>query len=477
MLPQVVRSARLKKVAKVMAIYHLSLKVVQRSKGRSATAAAAYRTRSKITDERTGQVYDYARKKGVEARALFTPDRSKISREELWNLAEAAEHRKDGITAREYELALPAELDKKGREKLAANFCQMLVRRYGVAVDVALHVPTKDGDQRNYHAHVLTTTRRFEGGRLHEKSDFELSARDRQKKGLKTQKEDLEAIRKEWAEMVNTALAEAGRPERVSHKRLEAQGITRPATVHLGVAATAMERKGIQTDRGDLNRWPVVRKMYVELKAMKKNLRDLEADLARMQENGGQNGRRICQRPETNAGGNAGMAQEAKRGNATGSAEARRSDGSVAAQRTNAGSRKTVQRDQFPVERPGQVAGRAGKSERGYQEFGREAGRNFGEPAKNLRDTGRVFGKGQAGSVPGGQRRGGEAGRDGRADRDDLGSSGKFGKARWLKRLRELEEALIQRIKEYRTIGDLLAMNEKPEFEEKSESRQIAGPK
>lgn len=339
-----------------MAIYHLSLKAIQRSKGRSSTASAAYRSRVKITDQRTGQTYDYTHKKGVEGRVIFTPDGSKISREELWNLAEAAERRKDGIPAREYELALPWELDKKQRIELAKNFCVMLVKRYGIAADVALHAPTQEGDQRNFHAHVQITTRRLVNGSLGAKCDFELSGTERRKKGLKSQKEELDDIRQEWERMVNASLEAAGLPERVSRKSLSDQGISRPPTVHLGVAATAMERRGIQTDRGDLNRWPVLRKLYNELREMQKNLRVLEADLARIQEakeNGA--GREVSGMGKESCG------SPKKTNRADG-----RPPGSLAAQATNGRSERPVQPDKITAGRVEQATKSPGRAKAGH---------------------------------------------------------------------------------------------------------------
>ena len=237
-----------------MAIYHLSVKPVQRSKGRSATAAAAYRAGEKVTDERTGEEHDYGRKKGIVYKEIITPDGSDITREKLWNMAEAAEKRKDGTTAREYEIALPSELPEKERIALAKEFAEKLARVQGVAVDVCIHAPSSGGDDRNYHAHLLTTTRQYAGGELGKKADVELSDRDRKKLGLNTRKEALQKIRSEWANMVNAALDKAKIAERVTHQSLAAQGIDRAPSVHLGPTATAMERRGIQTERGDLNR-------------------------------------------------------------------------------------------------------------------------------------------------------------------------------------------------------------------------------
>lgn len=237
-----------------MAIYHLSVKPVQRSKGRTATAAAAYRSGVCLKDERTGEVHDYTRKQGVEHTELIFPSGVNMNREELWNIAEASEIRKDGTPAREYEIALPSELTSDARRELARDFGKMLVQKYGVAVDIAIHAPNRNGDQRNFHAHILATTRSFENGALSQKTDFDLSDRDRKKKGLGTRRSELESIRAEWAHMVNQALEKAKCHGRVTHKSYAAMGLEVEPTIHMGPTATAMERRGIQTERGDLNR-------------------------------------------------------------------------------------------------------------------------------------------------------------------------------------------------------------------------------
>ena len=256
-----------------MAIYHLSVKPIQRSKGRSATASAAYRSGERISDQRTGEKHDYSKRHGVEVSQIITPDGSQIDRADLWNLAEATEKRKDSTTAREYEIALPSELDPEQRKELALEFGRLIVERHKVADDIAIHAPTEKGDQRNHHAHIMATTRKLENGQLTAKSDFDLSDRDRKKKGLPGRKQELLAIREEWEKLVNQALAKAGKQEKISHKKLEAQGIERPPTVHLGPAVTAMERKGIRTERGDLNRQALsdpAREIFEELDQLKK---------------------------------------------------------------------------------------------------------------------------------------------------------------------------------------------------------------
>lgn len=241
-----------------MAIYHCSVSPIRRSAGRSATAAAAYRAGVVIADERTGELHDYTRRGGVMHADVLTPDNAPAwmaDRQRLWNAAEAAEKRKDACVGREIEVSLPHELDASARLGLAREFAADLVDRYGVAVDMCLHAPHRQGDQRNYHVHYLLTTRAAEPqGLASRKSDLELSDRDRKKNGLPTRKIELHQIRERWAAHVNRALERAGQTERVDHRSYEERGIDKGATRHLGPKATKMERAGHPSRIGDENR-------------------------------------------------------------------------------------------------------------------------------------------------------------------------------------------------------------------------------
>lgn len=237
-----------------MATYHCSIKPISRGAGRSGTAAAAYRAAVCLKDERTGEVHDYTRKQGVEYTELVFPHGVNMSREELWNAAEGAEKRKDARIAREFELALPVELTKEQRRELATGFARYLVEQYGVAADVSLHEPNRKGDQRNHHAHILITTRQISVQGLGNKADLEQEDKALRAQKKNTGRQQIEIIRATWAAQCNLALQRAGSHERVSHKSLEAQGIDRAPTVHMGPVATAMERRGIRSERGELNR-------------------------------------------------------------------------------------------------------------------------------------------------------------------------------------------------------------------------------
>ncbi|WP_135058872.1 MobQ family relaxase, partial [Paracoccus salipaludis] len=238
-----------------MASYHLSVKTIKRSAGRSATAAAAYRAGELIACEREGRVHDYSRKLGVEEAFILAPDEAPDwaqDRQALWNAAEARETRANSVTAREWELALPAELDAEERRLLVMGFARELVARYGVAADVAIHAPHRDGDQRNHHAHVLTTTRRVSVEGLTDKTRV-LDAKA-------TGGPEIEAMRARWAELQNLALERQGHEVRVDHRSLAAQReaalaegyelkaeeLDRAPEIKLGPAVSAIERREMQ---------------------------------------------------------------------------------------------------------------------------------------------------------------------------------------------------------------------------------------
>jgi MobA/MobL family len=235
-----------------MAIYHYSLKTINRSTGRSSVAAAAYRSGEKLVDERTGNIYDYTRRDGVLHAEVFLPDGQTVGREELWNLAETAEKRKDAKVAREIVVALPHELDFLDQVSVVREYAQGLSRRTGWAVDIAVHAPGREGDQRNTHAHILCTTRKIERD---ETGQLVMGAKTRDWDVIATGKDLVMAERKEWERQVNRYLDIAQSKTRVDCRSYEAQGKTEQIPqIHLGVSACQMERKGIETERGKRNR-------------------------------------------------------------------------------------------------------------------------------------------------------------------------------------------------------------------------------
>ena len=222
--------------------FHLSTKTFKRSEGRSAVAAAAYREGSRLKDERTGIVHDYTLKgrRNVLSSEILLPigaDPALSDSAKLWNHAEALERRKDSQVAREFEIALPADLPPRERRALAVRFGQSLVERYGIAVQVSVHLPGV-GDNRNHHAHVQTTTRDIITGK-------KITALD----SPKTSGREIEAIRDMYAKMVNEALAKHGLEQTWDHRSNQRRGIDTAPSRHLGPASAAMARKGKAIDR------------------------------------------------------------------------------------------------------------------------------------------------------------------------------------------------------------------------------------
>lgn len=244
----------------VIAIYHATTKPLSRSAGRSAVAAAAYRAGVKLEDHRTAMVFDFTRRSGVVASAILAPTGAggfASDRQALWNAAEAAEKRKDSRTAREWILALPAELDAEQRAEVARAFARELIDRYGVAADVAIHAPAHGGDDRNHHAHILCTTRVVAGETLGEKSELELSDSKRKTLGLAPAADEISKLRERWANLANATLEKAGAEARIDHRSLDAQqadafergdvaaalALDREPQQHVGVHATQLDRR------------------------------------------------------------------------------------------------------------------------------------------------------------------------------------------------------------------------------------------
>lgn len=260
----------------VMAIYRFEVKAVSRRKGQSAVAAAAYRSAERLHDERTDQTHDYSRRSGVLHTEILTPARGPESlhdRQTLWNAAETAERRKDAKVAREITLALPHELDHQQQQQAARHFAQYLVDRYGVAVDLAMHAPDREGDQRNFHVHLLMTTREIDQDGLARKTR-QLDVRD-------TASIEVEHLRSTWAGFANRSLERAGISERVDHRSLERQGLNREPEPKLGPVASQMERDGRRSHAGDDIRSVHERNRQREDLQQQQNVIDLEIERER----------------------------------------------------------------------------------------------------------------------------------------------------------------------------------------------------
>lgn len=216
-----------------MAIFHFQANAIQRSKGRSAVAAAAYRAGTILLDERTCIQFDYTKKSVRESFTVGWPPH--LDRAQLWNRAEAAERRKDSTTAREYVIALPRELNEDQQRELITELAEHINHELGVAVDVCIH----DEDGSNPHAHILTTTRLVcpVTGEFGAKSKTDISRSERKKKGLiGNNKTDLEGFKKKWCKIVNSALELFGFESRIDHRILAAQGLghIEPQIKHYG---------------------------------------------------------------------------------------------------------------------------------------------------------------------------------------------------------------------------------------------------
>ncbi|MFG1393974.1 Ti-type conjugative transfer relaxase TraA [Xanthobacter agilis] len=240
-----------------MAIYHLTTKPLSRASGRSAVAAAAYRAGVRLVNARDGQEHDFRDRRGVVHAEIVLPAGVDAAwardRQRLWDAAEAAEKRKDARTAREVEVALPCELTNAQRLELTRDLAAHIAARYGVAVDFAIHAPSTKGDQRNHHAHLLMATRCVGRDGLGEKADIELSDTALRAAGKPVGAEQVLALRQDWEQLTNRALARAGHEVTVDSRSHAGRGIRIEPTTHAGPTAGEMERKGKAPDRRRLD--------------------------------------------------------------------------------------------------------------------------------------------------------------------------------------------------------------------------------
>ena len=264
-----------------MAIYHCSIKNISRSEGRSIVACAAYRAGEKLYCRTYGKSQDYTRKSGIEYSQIFAPDNvhpDLLHRQNLWNKVEQAELKKDGSIkqearlAKEIEIALPFELDKAQRQTLVIELCQALVARHGVVVDVAIHAPHTAGgsDDRNFHAHILVTTRAATGQGL----GVKIRELDKQ--------ETLKQIREKVAVLTNTHLERAGLDIRVDHRSHEEKGLDAEPTFHEGVNATHAKRKGIKLEL--VKRNDEIKQLNDEIKRIEHSIIETTATLEQLQQ-------------------------------------------------------------------------------------------------------------------------------------------------------------------------------------------------
>jgi hypothetical protein len=236
-----------------MANIHIDIRSVKRAAGQKATAAAAYRAGERIRDERTNKLHNYSRRQDVTHKEIFLPSSLGEAplewardRASLWNAAESAEKRSNSRVAREFQVSLPSELSSTQRLVLARGFAREMADRYGVAVDLAIHDPRAGGDPRNFHAHLLATTREVTPWGLGDKAGLDMHTVQRAKQGLSDHSEEYTAVRERWAAHMNGAFREANIDERVDHRTLAAQGIDRQPMVYVPMEFYRREIKGLK---------------------------------------------------------------------------------------------------------------------------------------------------------------------------------------------------------------------------------------
>ena len=318
---------------RTMAIYHLEAKVVSRGAGRSAVAASAYLSCSRLYNDYDGIQHDYTKKQGLVWQEVFLPEYAPQEwkdREQLWNAVEEVETAKDSRLAREFVVALPIELSREEQIELLQEFIREQFVSDGMCADAAIH----DTDGHNPHAHILLTVRPLdERGKWQYKTEKEyLCMKNGEERGFtavefRTAKNDgwekqypykvgkkkvymtpsdaeaqifvradkhpkstrygrqnpiserwnseeqLAAWRAAWADVSNRCLERAGREERIDHRSNAARGLDEIPTIHEGVAAQALERKGIISDRCEINR---------QIKADNALLRELKAEIKKL---------------------------------------------------------------------------------------------------------------------------------------------------------------------------------------------------
>lgn len=288
----------LRKEDSTIAIYHLSIKIISRGKGKSAVAASAYRASEKITNAYDGVTHDYTRKGGIAHTEILLPEHAPAEyadRAVLWNAVEKIEKNRNSQLAREIELALPVELSMEQNIELVRAYCRQHFVSAGMCADICIH----DKNDDNPHAHVMLTMRPIQqDGSWGAKSKKEYildenSQRIRLSSGaFKTKKvctvdwnehDKAEQWRAGWAEAVNAALERQGVAERIDHRSYERQGVEQIPTVHLGVAAFQMEKRGIRTDLGDRNRQialdnKMLRQLRARINKLKSGLDELLAE-------------------------------------------------------------------------------------------------------------------------------------------------------------------------------------------------------
>lgn len=257
-----------------MAIYHFHCKIISRGQGRSAVGASAYRSGTQMTNDFDGIEHDYTKKQGVVHSEVMLPEQAPEkfeNRSVLWNEVEQQEKGRKAQLAREVEVALPRELSRAEQVRLVRDYVQENFVKKGMCADIAIH----DKGDGNPHAHIMLTTRPIEkdgswgakatneyvldkdGKRILQKVDKNNRKIYKRVKRDTTDwntKEFLQRSREQWGVAINRELERKNLPDRVDHRSFEEQGKEQLPTQHIGVSAAAMERRGIESDRGKENR-------------------------------------------------------------------------------------------------------------------------------------------------------------------------------------------------------------------------------
>ena len=261
-----------KEVIKMADSFHFSVNIISRGKGKSAVASAAYISGEKIKNEWDGVTHDYTRKQGVISKEIFLPDHAPKEykdRKTLWNSVELFEKNSNAQLARNFIISLPKELSIEENKKMIEEYIQTNFVKEGMIVDLAIHDESREGNQ-NIHAHIMTIVRPInEDGTWGQKSKKEYildekgekilnkNGKPKTRKGERTtwnDKVNVEKWRENFSDLCNKYLERAGAEKRVDHRSFKRQGIKQIPTIHLGASASAMERKGIRTEKGDINR-------------------------------------------------------------------------------------------------------------------------------------------------------------------------------------------------------------------------------
>lgn len=265
-----------------MAIYHYNMQMIKRSEGRNAVACAAYRSGETLVDESTGFTKDYPRDVQPIAFILAPENAPKwvYDRQKLWSEVEKVEKRKDSQLAREINIALPVELSNEQQEKLVREFVSDNFVSNGMIADVAIH---RD-DINNPHFHVMLTTRHIDENGFGKKArEWNPSFKNVQNgRGFVAETNTIIHAREMWAKYANQSLADAGIEQRITHLKLEDGTLKLIPTKHLGPTANAMEKRGIKTDVGDLNR--EIKKHNAEVLSFHERKKELEKEKEQQRE-------------------------------------------------------------------------------------------------------------------------------------------------------------------------------------------------